>query len=488
MRELELRDVGPFERLTIPVPEDGGLVVLRGPNGAGKSHALGAVQALMGDGRPVTRDGSMGASVEGLGARLIVARRASRSGELQVEHLEGEDPSLLVDPGLKSAEAADAERIRALCRLARAQIDPVEAFAPLVGGEAALRELCRESTLEQRDVPTLAAAVKRDLEASARKAEQEAKNLGARAEGVVRTLDDIIKGAGFEGELPEIDSREARAAHEAAVRSLSEAEGAREVAERLFRASSEASIALAYLGDRGTPAAVKEAATLVSDTLNTVKRREDQLRAAQEALRVAEVQAERAQEIHEEAVADERQRRQLERAIAEADGVEATSDETLAGLRRAVDTSRELMESASIVDRSAGLRAEAERLKEQAQAAALRGSELRHAAQSTERIVTEAVSDVCPDDMHIEEGRLMVVTSRGLIPFAELSQGERWRRSIDISVNAVGEGGVLVVRQEALEGLDPKNRQAVAEHARKRRTVILSAEASDGELRAEVEA
>ncbi len=63
--------------------------------------------------------------------------------------------------------------------------------------------------------------------------------------------------------------------------------------------------------------------------------------------------------------------------------------------------------------------------------------------------MTVAVAGVCGDDMAIQEGRLVVRTSRGLIPFAEISQGERWRKSLDIAVAAVGASGLLVVRQEA---------------------------------------
>jgi hypothetical protein len=37
----------------------------------------------------------------------------------------------------------------------------------------------------------------------------------------------------------------------------------------------------------------------------------------------------------------------------------------------------------------------------------------------------------------------------------------------------------------AFESLDPTNREAIAEHARRRRVNILTAEAADGELRAE---
>lgn len=488
MREISMRDVGPIEHLEIPIPEGGGVVVLRGVNGSGKSHALGAVQSLMGNGRPASRDGSLGATIEGIGARLAIARRASRSGEVEIPHLEGEDPSLLVDPGLKSDEAADAERIRALCRLARVELDPIESFAPLVGGEEQLREICREASLQQRDVPSMASSVKRDIEAHARKSEQEAKNLGARADGVLRTLEDMVKQYGIDPAEPPMDSRDARAQHENAVRRLSEAEGAKYVADRLFRASTEASLALQSMGDRGTEEAQQAAACVQSEAEETLREFQEALRKAQQNVLDAQAAVERANEAHTAQLQARSQRKQLERAIAEADGVTPVSAEDLAELRKTVDETREVMESASIVDRSAGLRKEAERLQAQARSADLLASELRMAASGTEKVVTEAVSRVCPDDMRIHEGRLMVSTSsRGLIPFSELSEGERWRRAIGIAVAAVGPGGLLVCNQASWEGLDPKNRAAIAQHARELQTVILTAECDEGELRAEVQ-
>ncbi len=49
-----------------------------------------------------------------------------------------------------------------------------------------------------------------------------------------------------------------------------------------------------------------------------------------------------------------------------------------------------------------------------------------------------------------------------------------------------GAGGLIVVEQEAFESLDPANRQFVAEHARRRKVTIITAEATDGALRAEL--
>lgn len=480
MRELHLENVGPIESLTIPVPEHGGVVVLRGRNGAGKTHALQAVGALYDrKARPVTRDGSVGALVEGLGARITVGRRANRAGELEVAHLEGEDPSLLVDPGIKDPAAADAERIRALLRLARAGVD-LQAFATLLaGGETELRELCRVSTLEASDVPSMASAIKRDLEAAARKAENESENLKLRAEGVLATIDDLTRDAGVEmpaGELP--SAEDARRAHEEAVRALERAEASQEGARARIAAAREARASLDAMGRDGTP----ESRQLVVDEITEAERETAEL---ERKLQAARYRLDRAREQRDQQERAARQREALVRSIEAAKGAREVPEAELEALRARAREASAIVEAASFAERVSGRREEAERIHGQARAAKRRGDDLRQAARNTEQVVTEALAAVCGEDMAIHDGRLMVRTARGLVPFCELSHGERWRRAIDIAVDACGDGGLLTVRQEAWEGLDPENRRAIVEHARKRHIVILTAEADDGEVRAE---
>ncbi len=48
MKSIEITDIQAIEHVSIPVPESGGVVVLKGNQGTGKSTALQAVQALAG--------------------------------------------------------------------------------------------------------------------------------------------------------------------------------------------------------------------------------------------------------------------------------------------------------------------------------------------------------------------------------------------------------------------------------------------------------
>ncbi|MEQ1891052.1 MAG: hypothetical protein ABL998_00800, partial [Planctomycetota bacterium] len=68
----------------------------------------------------------------------------------------------------------------------------------------------------------------------------------------------------------------------------------------------------------------------------------------------------------------------------------------------------------------------------------------------------------------------------------ELSHGERWTIALDVGIDAVGENGLLSIAQEAWEGLDIAHRQQIAEHARRRKAVVLTAEATMSDLSTEV--
>ena len=109
MRTVSIKDIGPVKSLTLSIPDTGGICVLRARNGAGKTKALEAVNSLIsGNGSLECRDGSLRGEISGFGAKIAVGRSTRRSGELEVTGLEGRfDISMLIDPGLKSPDAAD---------------------------------------------------------------------------------------------------------------------------------------------------------------------------------------------------------------------------------------------------------------------------------------------------------------------------------------------------------------------------------------------
>jgi hypothetical protein len=494
---IELRDVGPITRLQIPIPESG-LVIVRGANGSGKTRALEAVGALVGSGvRPATRDGAAGAFVEGMGCRLTVGRRSTVDGELEVTALDGEDPSLLVEPNIKSPDAADAARIKALLRLSNAKIDATS-FAGLVGGDVRLRELCRETSLEAKDVTEMAAAIKRDVEQCARKCEGESANLLSKAAGIRSTLKDLHGGKLVEVKHGSAD--EAREAHSEAIRQQASIKTTREQQVKLQAAGRAAQAALESMGDGGTDGALAASSARLATASASTQSACSAVEGAKEALArarqaVADAVAAHELELEREAAAaaawnrqqqQADQRKQLGNAIAQSESVGDFDDAALASANDAVVTTRNEMDAWVIRERTENQRKEAERLEHQGQAASKEAAELRTAARGTEGIVLDAVRAVAPAGMELSEGRLYIQTDRGRELFSDLSHGERWRIALDISVKAVGRGGLLVCRQEAFESLDPANRRAIAEYAREVGVVILTAVADEGELRAEV--
>jgi ABC-type cobalamin/Fe3+-siderophores transport system ATPase subunit len=507
-RSIELRDVGPVEHITIPIPIDGGLVVLRGRNGLGKSHCLRAVSGMIdGKTKPVTRDGALGAQAEGLGVRVTVGRRTTLSGELEVHALEGEDPSTFVDPGIKSDDAADAARMKALLRLAGVKVD-VSAFGDLVGGVDALREICRETSLvNKNDITEMAASVKRDIELAARKAEQQAENLKSEAAGARLTLEKL--GAQPNAACTTKSADAARSMHTEAVRTHAALEATIEQNAKLRRAGADARAQRDEMGDDGTPDGVERAEQKVRAAADAAKTVDARLAEANAEIHRLELEIERAKstkreiaaelgraqsdvdEAHAAATRQNRaveQRAALQRAIDAGDGIAEIPADELAALSAKITGAETEIQRWAIDERTTKIRADIADLDLRGRAMEESGMELRNAARGTERVVLDAVRSVCGEDIELHEGRLYVKTDRGSELFSELSQGERWRIALEISTKAVGKHGpgLLVVRQEAFESLDPENRRVIDEHAKRLGVVILTAEAADGEIRAEV--
>lgn len=184
MKTLELINVGPITHASIPFPGPGQMVVLRGRNGIGKTTALEHIETVItGRGKGNVRDGAASGSVEAFGVTLKLGRSTRRSGELCVESLEGKlNISDLIDPGFKDPKAADATRIKALVQIANVLPCP-DLFYPLVGGREQLEKLAGKTALESDDLVTMAERIKRDLEAAARREEDQASHAEGRARG-----------------------------------------------------------------------------------------------------------------------------------------------------------------------------------------------------------------------------------------------------------------------------------------------------------------
>ena len=104
--------------------------------------------------------------------------------------------------------------------------------------------------------------------------------------------------------------------------------------------------------------------------------------------------------------------------------------------------------------------------------------DLREKAKQTDEVLSEIVGEIPSCPLRVIDGRLVTDTERGATFYSDLSAGERWRIALDIAIQAVGTGGLLVIPQEAWEGLDPANRAAIDAQAKGAQVVVLTAECS----------
>jgi len=485
MSTIEIENVGPITSLSIPVPKEGGVVVLQGPNGRGKTTALEAVESLIKGRPPGLRDGTKRGRIEGLGVKINVGLSSRRSGELEVQSLEGRlDVSDLVDPGIASPEAADARRIKALIALSGVDCRP-EMFAPLVeGGMTTLEELVPPSKLQSSDILDVAAAVKRAIEAEARKQEGKAEAESGRATGLYQQCDGIPEQA-------EHDAETLRLAYEEAVRDHQQLLAQANANARLKAAANAAQVSL-------DQAQISAPADSVEQIDHRITLAEDALRVTNESIQ--ELQQELALQIHardlkqQALVGLRNEKERAEQHASRIDGLRAqieaaatlhavTADDIAAAEKRKDAASQACVDGARIRDawvkraHAIAATSESQRLRKQAES-------LRQAAAGTDEILTELVSGLnVPLQVQVIDGRtrLMTTTVRGPTYFADLSAGERWKLALDVAIEAVGPRGLLTIRQEAWEGLDPSNRAAIHEHVRSRGVLLLTAEATGGD-------
>lgn len=485
-RTLELENVGPIKRLSIPVPESG-LVVLRAKNGKGKTKALEACKSLVTQTGGVTvRDGALKGSVTGFGASINVARSTRRSGELEVTSIEGRlSPADLVDPGMKSPEAADAKRILALVQLSGVAPD-ASLFHDLIGGQAAFEAVCKTKARDENDdIITMAGRIKRDFETAARLVESHRDTALGHAKASREAAGNVDVAA--ECESPVLQSR-----MEQAVRNQTTIAERKKAADQAARNADEARANLAKCKDDPNAVTleqvIEQETAAAAELLALTEAVADAEAALREAKRKQELGAANLRAVQQSKRAAESRATLIdgwEAAIAAAADVTPPTPEEIAEADAAVLAARQAVELGALVRRAKEHIASAVRSETEAAEFDAQAEHLRNAAKGTDEVLSGLVAKL-GTPLRVEAGRLVLDTERGETYFGELSMGQRWKLVIDICVDVVGAAGVLTIPQEAFEGLDPFNRDEIAEHAKKRGVLILTAEASaDEEIVAE---
>jgi len=469
---IKISNIGPIANAAIQIPEDGGVVVLRGRNGSGKSIALEAVNAAVsGKGKPPLKDLAKQGSIQAAGVNLTVGRTVRRAGELEVSTLEGRlSVADLVDPGIADPIRADATRIKALVGLSGATIDPGDLHG------------FPENLLDGIDLDEPVAAMA-ELRKRLNIGASEYEKMATKDEAAAKALLDSISGE--IGPIIEPDKAQERVTM--ALRAVDALARQEELAIEADKRNKSARGRLAMIPVVDVDSAQRDAARL-EDVTAEKKALALKLKADYEAAladyKTSVVDRDAAAAAY--AASDQAKlRAELERQISESEIAKPTHEEISAANAELV-AAKELQAYSAKQQAMAQQKDKANDLSASAQEHAQEAIDLRAKAKQTDEVLSEIVSTLSGCPLTVIEGRLSTQTKRGPTFYADLSMGERWRIALEIAIAAVGEGGLLVIPQEAWEGLDPQNREAIAKQAKAARVVILTAECYDSELSAEM--
>lgn len=479
-QQIDVENLGPISKFSFGLREHG-VTVLVAPNGSGKSILLDAMSKLArGNGKAPLRDGAKRGSVEGFGARLSIGATSRHTGEFQVTSLEGRfDLAELVDPGLIDPVAADRKRIRALVSLSGAKPDAgLFAKHPAFGGTETMLRVVGQSSLDKTDLVEMAESIKRDYEQAARKHEDEAQRETGEAKGIESSLGEIDPAA-------ETDQAKLRAAYDAARDTHKELTVRRQQAIEAQDAQHNAQEKLqtaqgCYQGPTVADAeiALQQSVANVKAHKAKVEEARKDLAEAEQGLKDAHAQADHQTDLLHAAAQHEQFVHHCQQILGTA--VAFPPSEAITAAEQAVTKTQSAMEYGVLAANWRSKRIMADKHRERASAAEAKAEQLRAAAQSIDEVLSGAIKSAA---LRVEsvDGRARLVVdhaARGVTPYHELSDGERWRVAIDLAADKVGEDGLIVIPQAAFEGLDHANRLAIHQHAIERKVFILTAEAT----------
>ena len=490
--KLSLKDVGPTVKLDVPLPEPGGITVIGGPNDCGKSLSLDAIGRLFGGNQTVTaRDGQPHAGeVRYDDVVLRIGKSTRVVGKAQVLSIEGRLAIIdLVEPKLKDPVAADKARTKALCRLTGAKADPA-LFYDLLGGREYFDRAVTTAALDTDDLVEMQRMIKRDFEAAARKAEDEAK----KAEGEALAANTAIEEIDIKGPC---DAAALQQSLEDAITTAQDVRSRKRHAEETSKQAAEAALACRkameeYKGP--TLERARETADAAEAARAEAQIEEDQARVqlqeAQERARVARENRNLQVQLYADALAHAETIAKWQATI-EAGTISGPTEAVMIAAEAAVDAARKAVEQGARI-RDARITAQrAVEARASRTAAMIEAERLRDAARDTELVLADVVS---ADGLTLRDGRWCTEQpGRGSVFFADRSRGTRAAIAIGLvakRLRELGDGTALVpVPQELWEGMDADNRRKLAVACRELHVNIITAECDSrevGELRAEV--
>jgi hypothetical protein len=487
---LHIQNVRAIENLHIPIPDEGGVVVLQGYHGTGKSTALLAVDMVAGRGpaKLEKHDGSLRGEVVGLGVTIKMDKTTRREGECPFQQLDGASIARLVNPGIKDLKAADADRTKGLLEITGASITVAD-FK-----DCGLDQPEIISATKGTDGAPVAAVqgVKEALNAKALKLEKEAAELTGEHDAISKRLNEA--GVGSEAELrtdAEIDKDledcrakirvaetdkkwvdENRAAYEEAKGAADSDETVESVQDRITELGDRIKAGTAKI-DALTEERNLKLAEISKEYAAKIKLAED----AQDEL-IAEKRAESARlEVVQQNVAAAASRKSLlamfeSRMTTDNQGVidgERAKEETLL---------KERTDNAAARVRLADAKLQKE-IVAKIKAAQEGAKALREKAKGVEKLLGKIIPETSPIKFD-ESGRLVVKTDRADQEyFTELSDGERWGLAIDIAVSTMKTGGIMTIPQTAWQELAPTVQAEIAAKCRERKVTAVTAAITD---------
>ena len=479
MDKINIKNICKVEKLTIPIPDVGGVVVMTGGQGVGKSTVLRAVsKGLGGSTRDLSpRDGTTKGEMWMGDVKLTVTRgRQAVKGELEVESLEGRfDISRLVDPGIQDPLSADGARIKALIAMRGAKANPAD-FYEKVGGKEAFDALGIDA--DTADPIVLAGRLNRALQAEARKLEKISASEFATAKVKRGEVADVDMSTESDRDVLQKAYNEARDS----VTLLAERDTQYQAQQKAIEEVK--SLEAKYDGPsvEGAQAEVKIWVQSCNDCRDEIDRLRKRLREMEEELERRMIGLESVQNVvlltlsHEETVSD------LKKVIESAELTKVTTEDTQAAECALADAQEAVELGVKVRDAKIAIGI--------AKQCVLNGEQNQNQADSLRdkaKDVDQVLSDLIPaGSLRIDEGRLVTATDRSSAElYADLSDGERAAMAIEVAVANLPSEGLLIAPQWMWEGWTKSTRDSVNAKLQAHGVVMLTAEAVDGELTAE---
>ena len=486
MSTIEIKHVGPIDHLDIPVPEKGGVVVLRGRNGCGKSTALNSVEGMFSKSARDTltpQDDHRAGTVEwdDQGVTLRVGKSRTVKGKLQCDHIEGNSSiAEMVDPGIKDPIKRDEKRLQVLIRLAGVSVDS-DAWLEIVGSD--LAEEIEIDDLISEDIIETAGRIRRAIHKVALRHEKERDGLKSQAVALEATLDSLLGDVDIDDLDMDMDAirDQIQSSTESKVEAITNNRHAAIQKQRMEAAKARME-SVAETVD--IESLIEHQEKLASEhTKQTVKVEKLKAKIIKEEAILAAMKKDFAKnnETIKNAKLQQSKMAELQEAIDE----KLIEEIDLEPIQEEIDELTLSLEAARKGKQAQSLKSEIDNLNAAEEKESYRAKEFRTAARQIDTVFEKSLKDAGITQFIVHDDRLKVTTDRGKTLFDELSFGEKCAMALDTVIRNVGSSGVVPYGQEAWEGLDPTNRAKVAELARERGVIVFAAEATDGELHAE---